>query len=395
MERLYYESQYIKEFKTEIIEKIIEDNKVKVVLNKTIFFPGGGGQSKDTGYINDIKVLDVYEEEDKIIHVLEHDINERSVFCKLDWINRRDGMEQHLGQHILSGSFYKLLGRNTVSIHLGKDISTVDIIGELGEEDISKVNYFANNIIEENRKVTGYFPENKELNNMNLRRDLPITEKEIRVLQIEGLDLTACCGVHLGSTLEIKLIKIKKFEKNKNNTRIYFLAGNRAVKDSIVREKILKDIEKDLSTNGIETISAIKNLKNEIDKLKKDRKNLEDELLNYEIEDILTKTNKYNDIDFAFKVFKNKDNNFIRNLSNKIIKENNKIVVLVNERKGGSNIILVASKNIKEINLLEITKKYMHIINGKGGGSNNRVEVLGESKDIYKFIDNIEKEIKK
>lgn len=397
MKSLYYENQYIKEFEANIIKKIIEEDKIKIILDKTYFFPGGGGQKNDLGNINGVKVIDVYEKDESVIHILEADIEAKEgnkIIGKIDWNRRKDGMEQHLGQHILSGSFYKILGKNTVSIHLGKEISTVDIIGELTEEDIIKVNNYANYIIEENRKVIGYFPDNKELVNMKLRRDLPITEKKIRILEIEGLDLTACSGVHLGNTLEIRLIKIKKFEKNKNNTRIYFLAGNRAVIDSIEREKVLKDIEKSLSTNGSETISSIKNLKMEIDNLKKDRRVLEEEVINSEIKDILSKGKKYDNIDFLFKVLKNKDKNLIRGLANKITKEENKIILLINEVKNSTNIILASSKNIKEINLLEIINKHMDIISGKGGGSNNRVEILGENKNIDIFIYKIEEEIK-
>ena len=156
MKRLYYENQYIKEFEAIITKKIIEDNKVKIILDKTAFFPGGGGQKNDSGFINNVKVIDIYEENEDIVHLLEQDIDAKigdKVKGEIDWDRRKDGMEQHLGQHILSASFYKILERNTVSIHLGKEISTVDIIGELTEEDIIKVNNYANYIIENNRKV--------------------------------------------------------------------------------------------------------------------------------------------------------------------------------------------------------------------------------------------------
>lgn len=397
MKRLYYENQYIKEFEAIITKKIIEENKVKIILDKTAFFPGGGGQKNDLGFINNVKVIDTYEENEDIVHLLEQDIDAEigdKVKGEIDWDRRKDGMEQHLGQHILSGSFYKILERNTVSIHLGKEISTVDIIGELTEEDIIKVNNYANYIIENNRKVLGYFPENEELKYMKLRRDLPVTDKAIRILEIEGLDLTACSGVHLGNTLEIRFIKIKRFEKYKNNTRIYFLAGNRAIKDSLERERILKSIEKTLSSSGDESINSIKNLKTEIDKLKKDKKVLEEEVIKSEIKEILSQVKTYKDLNFICKIFRNKDNNLIRNLANRIIKEDDRIILLINEEKNSSNIILASSKNIKEINLHEISFKHIDIICGKGGGSSNRVEILGDKKNLDKFIDKIEEEIR-
>ena len=397
MKRLYYENQYIKEFEAIIIKKIIEDEKIKVILDKTAFFPGGGGQKNDLGFISNVKVIDTYEENECIVHLLEEDIDAKigdKVKAEIDWDRRKDGMAQHLGQHILSGSFYKILGRNTVSIHLGKDISTVDIIGELTEEDIIKVNNYANSIIENNRKVSGYFPENEELKYMKLRRDLPVTDKAIRILEIDGLDLTACSGVHFGNTLEVRFIKIKRFEKYKNNTRIYFLAGDRAIKDSLEREILLKSIEKNLSSSGNETINSIKNLKMEIDKLKKDKKVLEEEVIKSEIKEILSQVKRYEDLDFICKIFKDKDNNLIRSLANKIVKEDNRIILLINEEKKSINIILASSKNVKEINLREISFKHIDIICGKGGGSSNRVEILGEKKNLEQFIDKIEEEIR-
>ena len=397
MDRLYYENQYIKEFNANIIKKVVEDEKVKIVLDRTAFFPGGGGQKKDLGFINDIKVIDTYEEDDYIVHVLERDIEAQigdKVQGEIDWDRRKDGMEQHLGQHILSGSFYKILGRNTVSIHLGKDISTVDIIGELTEEDITKVNNYANYIIENNRKVSGYFPENEELKDMKLRRDLPTTDKSVRVLEIEGLDLTPCCGVHFGNTLEVRFIKIKRFERYKSNTRIYFLSGDRAIKDSIERERILKSIEKGLNSTGDETINSIKNLKIEIDKLRKEKKVLQEDVIKSEIKELLSQVKRYNNLDFICKIFSNKDNNLIRSLANKLIKEDNRIILLINEEKNSSNVLFASSKNVKEINIREISFKHIDIICGKGGGSSNRVEILGNKKNIDKFIEKIEEEVR-
>ena len=265
MEKLYYENQYIKEFNAKVIEVKEINEKFHIVLDKTAFFPGGGGQSCDLGYINDNEVLDVYEENKLIYHVLKESfkIND-NVLCKIDWNRREDGMHQHLGQHILSGCFFKLFNANTVSIHLGKEISTVDIIGELNEEMVRRAEDLANEVIHRGIKISFLVPNEEELNNMNLRRDLPNTEEDIRVVKIGDLDINACCGVHPSKTSDLRMIKIKKFEKNKGNTRIEFLAGERAIKDSLLKDKFLREICNYLNSNEYEALNGIKNLKNSL-----------------------------------------------------------------------------------------------------------------------------------
>ena len=239
MEKLYYKDQYLNEFYAKVIEVRKIKNEYHVVLDKTAFFPGGGGQQCDLGYIDNKVVLDVYEKDKIIYHVLNESIKEDSiVLCKIDWDRREDGMHQHLGQHVLSGCFFKLFNANTVSIHLGKKISTVDIIGELNGKKVIEAEALANEVIRKNIEVDFLVPDKEEINNINLRRDLPNTEDDIRVVKIGDLDINACCGVHPANTSDLKMIKITKFEKNKGNTRVEFLAGNRAIKDSLNKDKI-------------------------------------------------------------------------------------------------------------------------------------------------------------
>ena len=176
MEKLYYKSQYLKEFSARVLKVEKVNDEYHVVLDKTAFFPGGGGQLCDLGYIDNKKVLKVYENNKTIYHVLDGEVNTRSnVLCSIDWDRREDGMHQHLGQHILSGCFYKLFNANTVSIHLGKEISTVDIVGVLNEEKIREAESFANEVIRNNIDVEFLVPSKEELSSINLRRDLPNT----------------------------------------------------------------------------------------------------------------------------------------------------------------------------------------------------------------------------
>jgi len=394
LERLYYENQYIKEFDAKVIEVKEVDDIYHIVLDKTAFFPGGGGQSCDLGYINDNEVLEVYEENNLIYHVLKESckIND-TVFCKIDWNRREDGMHQHLGQHILSGCFFKLFNANTVSIHLGKEISTVDIIGELNEEMVRKAEVLANEVIHKGIEVSFLVPNEEELNDMNLRRDLPNTEEDIRVVKIGDLDINACCGVHPSKTSDLRMIKIKKFEKNKGNTRIEFLAGERAIKDSLLKDKVLREICNYLNSNEYEALNGIKNLKNSLEEIKKEKKILEEELLNYEEEVLIKEGENLGKYIIIKKIYFNKSIDYVTRLANKITERDNIICLFAIRLKEKANIILASSKNIENINMGQILKEYIYIVNGKGGGSKTLAQGVGEVDKIEEFLNIINENI--
>lgn len=395
MEKLYYIDQYLKEFEAKIIYVKKIDDKFHIALDKTAFFPGGGGQCCDIGELNGINVLDVYEENREIYHVVSQDISDSTIVKgKIDWDRREDGMHQHLAQHVLSGCFFKLFNSNTLSIHLGKDISTVDIIGHLTEEQVRRTEKMANDIIRENILVESLVPNEKELENMNLRRDLPNTEEEIRVVKIGDLDINACCGVHPKRTLDLKLIKIKKYEKNKNNTRIEFLSGERAVKDSLYKDKMLKDICNYLSSNEEEALNSIKNLKSNIDALSNEKRKLEEELINYEIENILSNSSKENDLTIITKIFNERSIDYIRKLANKIGDRSNIICLFATINNNKTNILFSCSKDLEQVNMGKLLKESIKEINGKGGGSKILAQGSGENIEIEKYLNNIKNKIK-
>lgn len=394
MKKLYYKNQYIKNFNTKVKDIIYKDNLYHIELEETAFFPGGGGQQCDLGFIDNEEVLDVYENNKIIYHVLNESIDiGKEVYCEIDWKRREEGMHNHLGQHILSGCFFKLFNANTLSIHLGK-ISTIDIIGILNENEIREAEKLANEVISNAIKVEFLTSNKEEALNLNLRRDLPNTDEEIRVVKIGDLDINACCGVHPSSTLDLRMIKIKKFEKNKGNTRIYFLAGEIAIKDSLNKDIILRDVSNYLSSSDEEILNGIKNLKDTINNLYKEKKNLEDELLEYEENKLILNAVKVNDYNVIKNIFRNKSDEYVIKLANKITKNNNYICLFIIEEKENVNIIFNSSKNIDDIDLAFIFNKNKNIIEAKGGGKKNFIKGFGRNKNIDEFINNIYNEIR-
>lgn len=388
MKKIYYENQYIRKFITNIIRVKNCDEKYHVVLEETAFFPGGGGQFCDLGFIGDEKVIDVYEDNGLVYHVLENKpIKKEGITCSLDWERRKDGMDQHLGQHVLSGCFFKLFNANTVSFHLGKEVSTVDIVGNLEEEQIRKAERFANEVIGEGLNVEGIVPLREELGTLGLRRALPNTEEEIRVLKVGDLDINACCGVHPKSTMELRLIKIKKWEKNKGATRIEFLAGKRAIDDSLKRDKYLNELCRYLNTNDVEALNRVKNLENEVREILDENKKINDEMAVFESINLLKQSEKIEGYTLIKNVYKNKDLKYIRKIIERLVENESTVVLIGNEDKEKANLIFAASKNFELVGMNTLLKELISLIHGKGGGNSFLAQGTGKNENIEKVLE--------
>lgn len=369
-EKLFYKDQYIKEFEGKVLEVTERDGKFHVFLDKTAFFPGGGGQASDLGTLDGKEVIDVIEEGDKIAHILNEKIEEGKVVKgSIDWNRRHDGMQQHLAQHVLSGCFFSMFNANTAGIHLGHDVSTVDIIGNISEDMIKKAEKRANEVIKENHKVNFIMTDREKAQAMGLRRDLATDDNSIRVVQIEDLDINACCGVHPSNTLELQMIKIKGWVPHKGNTRIEFLAGDRAVSYALDRDNILSEICKKLNTADNEAINRINNLNNDYAEVLEEKKKLKNELSKYEVQNIINSAEKSNDFIIISKIYENEDMKYLNKLATSLTEEDNRVVLFAVKGKDKANLLFAVSKNLKEKNMGALVKETLALIDGKGGGS--------------------------
>lgn len=370
MEKIYYEDQYIKDFTCEVEEVKEVDGKFHVVLDRTAFFPGGGGQPCDAGHIEGLPVTDVYEENGTVYHVMDRKpMKIHRVKASIDWDKRFDGMQQHLGQHVLSGCFFSLFNANTVGFHLGKEVSTVDIEGLLSEETIREAEKAANEVIKRNLKVEFLTPTKSELKKLQLRRALPKTNEAIRVVVIDDLDINACCGVHPKATLELQAIKIKKWEKHKGATRIEFLAGNRAVEDYFIKDNFTRDICRYLNCSYEDAIKAIKNLTDEVKELVRENKNIKSDISNYQVKEMVENSEKIGEITIVKNIYDDGDLKYITKVAGKIVEEHKAIALFANKTEDRVNLIFMCSKDLKGISMDVILKDAITLIDGRGGGS--------------------------
>ena len=370
MEKLFYIDSYIKNFTAEIEEVKEVDDKFHVLLNKTAFFPGGGGQYCDLGTIDNINVLDVYEENDKIYHVLEKKPNRiHKVKCEIDWDRREYGMQHHFGQHIISACFNNEYKAKTVGFHLGKDFSTVDIEGFFKEEDILKIEKMCNEIIRENITVEFLNITKKEAKKLKIKEDLSKLGDNIRVVKIDDIDMNLCCGVHMKNTLDLRVIKIKKFEKYKKATRIEFLCGTKAIEEMLKRENYLNKICKLLSSNEEDAYKSIENLNNKLNEVNKENRRLEEIISNYEVKEIIESAEKINNMNVIVKVYENKTMNYMNKIANKIIEKENNIGLFALKNDDRLNLLFACSKNLEKMDMNILLKDSIKLIDGKGGGS--------------------------
>lgn len=387
-DKLYQINPYIREIKASIVEKKCINGKYFIVTDRTIFYPHmSGGQPKDKGTINGVEVIDVYEKDNKIIHVVKENITKEEVQLCIEWNIRFDHMQQHTGQHILSSSFFKLFNAQTVGFHLGSEYVTVDIdIRSLSQKDVNKIEEFANTITSSNFNIKTYTIESNEVSKIPLRKS-PTVDSNIRIVEIENVDFSPCSGTHTRSTGEVGLIKIRKFEKYKGIYRIEFVCGGRSLKDYNWKNNIINKISSLLSTKDIDTFDRVSKLNDENNLLNKNINNLLSELLEYKTEKIINEAIEYNDIKIILKIFDDADFKDLRNMTMNIINKENYIVFLGLKSDNKCQFIIGRSKDIN-IDLKNIFNNIINVIDGKGGGSPQVVQGGGpKSEDLHLLLD--------
>jgi alanyl-tRNA synthetase len=224
-ERLYFDDSYLRRFRAKILERCCDG--CEVYLDRTAFYPTSGGQPHDTGWIRNVPVIDVVDEGERIRHRLSRPVDGEEADCEVDWVRRFDHMQQHSGQHLLSAVLNRFHGAPTVSFHLGREISTIDVgLAALEPERLKEAERQANEIVFENRPIRVDYREASEAEEL---RRASGREGLLRIVEIEGLDRSACGGTHVRHTGEIGLVLLRRTEKIRGNLRIEFLCGRRAV----------------------------------------------------------------------------------------------------------------------------------------------------------------------
>ena len=226
---LYYQDSHRKTFSAQVLSCEQEGKHYAVTLSATAFYPEGGGQAGDTGFLGGVRVLDTQEREETVIHLCDASLEVgTTVEGILDYQQRFDRMQQHTGEHIVSGIIHRRYGYHNTGFHMGSDLVTIDFDGVIPAEDLPSLEAEANRVVWENLPVRCWIPEPEELE-MVVYRTKRVLPWPVRIVQVPGYDSCACCGVHVKATGEIGLIKLISVTGFRGGTRMEMVCGRWAL----------------------------------------------------------------------------------------------------------------------------------------------------------------------
>ena len=256
-EKLYYSDGHLSRFTARVTSCEKEDGAWAVKLDRSAFFPGGGGQGADEGVLSDMKLLGLREEGEDIVHLTPAPLEPGAlVEGRIDWPLRFSRMQGHSGEHILSGTVHRLFGYDNVGFHMGEEAITIDFSGELSREDLSRAELEANRAIWRDVPVRTLLPTPGELAAMDYRSKRELTG-QVRIVEIEGVDLCACCAPHVSHSGEVGLLKIIDSMRHRGGTRLTLLCGEAALLDYEALHENNAAVSAALSAKRLETGGAI------------------------------------------------------------------------------------------------------------------------------------------
>ena len=267
-EKLYYIDSHLFDFEATVLDCRETETGWAVLLDKTAFFPEGGGQPADAGFIDSIPVTDVQEQGGEILHFCGQALPVGDHLpCRVEREQRLVRMQNHSGEHIVSGLAHRLYGCENVGFHMGEDCMTIDFDRELSWQQLMEVETLANRAVRDNLPVLCSFPEGEALRTLEYRSKLDLTEN-VRIVEIPGIDRCACCAPHVVRTGEIGLIKILDAERHRGGVRLSLCCGMLALQDSRVKQENIAAISQALSAKRHETAGAVARLLAEQQKAK-------------------------------------------------------------------------------------------------------------------------------
>ena len=381
--RLYYQDSFLYDFDAEIRE-VLDSPRPALILDRTAFYPTSGGQVFDTGWITSdadakFRVTEVADAEDgKVVHYLEAMSNDLKpgvrVRGQVDAARRRDHMQQHSGQHVLSAAFIRLYNIPTVSFHMADDYCSIDLdTPAVTKEQIESAERLANEIILENRAVDTRFVTREEAGKLGLRKLPPTERDELRLIEIRDFDLCACGGTHVSQTGQIASVLLRKVEKVRQGWRIEFVAGQRAVSTARRDFTTLTETAALFSAHLYDVPLQARKSLDEIKSLRKQREQSLDELAAAHAAALLAETPEANGRKLVVCTLADRELNFIKLLAQKLTRLAPNAVALVATASPQPSLVFAQSAG-QPFDMGALMKEIMSKLGGRGGGSKDMAQ---------------------
>lgn len=378
-EKLYYQDAYATTFTAKVLECTEDKKNFKVVLDRTLFYPEGGGQPADMGTLGGVKVLDVHEKDDIVTHTTDKPLEVGAeVEGIIDWERRFDLMQNHSGEHILSGVICAKYGCDNVGFHMGKEMITIDLNTKIPEEDLPWLEEKANEAIWNNVPVGIRYPSKEELDALDYRSKKEL-EGQVRIVNVGEYDCCACCGTHVKLAGEVGQIKIISAQNYKGGTRLELLCGKRALQDFRKKNDISAEAGKLLSVPAEKVDSAVKNVLAERDELIQTLNQMKWKYFNLKAEQVAEGTEN---ILFFGEGLNSKDMTHFADL---LLKKGAKRTAVFSPSGDGFAFVLLS----EEKDGRDFTDAMKEPFACKGGGKPDAVQgrVTGAKKDIQAFFE--------
>lgn len=377
-EKLYYVDSYIKNFNAKVLSCESVGESFCVVLDKTAFFAEGGGQKADTGFIGEAKVLDVLEENGELKHYVDKSLELGNEYaCVIDWDKRFSRMQNHSGEHIVSGITHAIYGFDNVGFHMEEDYVTVDFNGELNRAQLDEIEDKANEVIYKNEDIICYFPNSDELKTLDYRSKLDLKD-DVRLVKIGDTDLCACCAPHVSKTGEIGVVKILDFMRHRGGVRLVMTSGKTALNDYREKYSRVYNVSGLLSAKQSEISTAVERLKNEADEIRHEYNEFKQRIAQADCKNL----NLIGNVSYFISEYY--DANMMRTLVNFGMEKSRICFVFSGDDKTGYSYIIGSNS----LDMREVAKEVNTSLNGRGGGRDGMIQgkVSENEKSILDFL---------
>jgi len=398
-EKLYYKNTYAFEFEARVVETLTENGRNAVILDRTCFYPEGGGQPADHGWLNDIPVYDVQLRGEEVVHFLEKPLEPGVVKGRVNVNRRLDFMQQHTGQHIISQAFLRVGNYATYSVHFGDEYTAIEVDApEIPANHLQQVEDLSNEVVHRNLSIKIHWVNPEEVERFHIRKPPPDVSR-VRIVEIDRFDFSTCGGTHVLRTGEVGLIKAVGWEKLRGHVRIKFKIGKRAVADYDRKIRLVQRLMQNLTCGEEEIVGRVSDLQQQIKDLQKQIGQLQDQWMSLLAAEAQRNAQQIGKIELVTQTFRQVDSNALRTFVYYIIEEPNRIVAAVTRDENRLQWVVGHSLGDR-FDISSFVKPLLSAMDARGGGRGNMMQGGGNNpagiSEFFKQLqEKIERELKK